>query len=328
MFGFAKSPTFVPDRDIPSLSGKTIIITGGTSGLGREHLLQFAKHSPGKLYLAARSWERAKKTIDEISSMVGEGCPPIYFLHVDLSSFTSIQAATSQFLECNDRLDILVNNAGVLTPPASLTSDGFEVTFGTNYMGPFFFTRQLLPLLIKTAADPKADVRIVNITSSGYKFAPKGGVITEKCTTPMTEFGGFPKYGQSKLALLLFGTELAKRYPQITSIPLHPSLAATGISDDFQRRTLPRILRPIYAFMLRLFLKTVPDGTQNQMWACVAPVEGKEKLNDSPTLPRIRNGEYYIPVGKVGPRTNDSKDDKLAEHLWDWSENQVMNKGY
>ncbi|KAL9113284.1 MAG: hypothetical protein Q9227_002619 [Pyrenula ochraceoflavens] len=338
MFGLCESPVFDPNEDLPSLSGKTIIITGGTNGLGREHVLQFAKHRPGKLYLAARSQERAQRTISEISSTVGPDCPPIHFLPLELSSFASIRTAASKFLEENDRLDILVNNAGVLALPPSLTADGFEVTFGINYLGPFFFTRLLLPILAKTAIEPNSDVRIVNVTSSGFKFAPKGGFLYDKLTTPLSDISSFARYGQSKLGSLLHAVELARRYPRITSVSLHPGGVATGIADNFQK-TLPRILQPVYAAIIRWIMDDVSKGVLGQLWACVAPVEKKDSLRTKNGydgdakivafgMPEVKNGEYYVPVAKKGPRTKDSENEEIARKLWEWSETQVGLRGY
>ena len=338
MFGFFRSPVFLPDRDIPPLYDKTIVITGGTSGLGREQLLHVAKHSPGKLYLAARSEKRARQTIDDITSATGCECPTIHFVQLDLSSLASVQVAASRLLEENERLDILVNNAGRLGPPAGVTRDGYEINFGVNYLGPFLFTKLLLPLLSKTAAEPNADVRIINLTSTGYAFAPKGGFLFDQLNTPMSNISSFTLYGQSKLGSLLHATELARRYPELVSVSLDPGGVVTGIGDEFKRTSLPRILRPLFTLFLKLVMNHVSVGVRGQLWACVAPIVGRyeaknnesdeERKGTAGRMPKIKSGAYYVPLGKEGWKTKTAKDENVARTLWAWSESQLADKGY
>ncbi|KAI9872796.1 MAG: hypothetical protein M1823_008080, partial [Watsoniomyces obsoletus] len=142
---------FNPSTDIPSLKDKVILVTGGNIGLGYESILQLSQHSPAHIYLAARSEPKAVAAIKSLRDAVPNG-PPISFLPLDLSSFASIKSASKSFTSSNSRLDILINNAGIMACPPGLTSEGYELQFGTNHLGHALLTHLLLPTLRKTAA--------------------------------------------------------------------------------------------------------------------------------------------------------------------------------
>ncbi|KAH7016672.1 hypothetical protein EDB80DRAFT_888023 [Ilyonectria destructans] len=149
--------SFNPDKDIPDLSGKVVLVTGGNTGLGLETILQLSKHHPAHIYLAARSEEKAKNAIEEVRSKISNA-PPISFIQLDLGSFASIKAAAASFTASSDRLDILINNAGIMATPERLTEDGYEIQLGTNHLGPALLTKLLLPTLKATAAKKPSDV--------------------------------------------------------------------------------------------------------------------------------------------------------------------------
>ncbi|EAT82759.2 hypothetical protein SNOG_09494 [Parastagonospora nodorum SN15] len=218
--------SFSPDEDIPSLAGKVILVTGGNSGLGKETILQLAKHEPRQIIMAARSQSRAEDAIKEIEIAVPGS--RIAFLALDLSSFASIKKAAASVLQEYDRLDVLLNNAGLFGVPPGLTEDGYEMQFGSNHMGPALFTRLLLPLLEKTSELPDSDVRVIQLSSEGYKFAPKGGILFPRLRTEMAEISGNARYAQSKLANLYFIKSMANRYPKIIWIRLFFTDVQTG----------------------------------------------------------------------------------------------------
>ena len=138
---------FNPKTDIPSQGGKVILITGANGGIGKESLRYFATHggSDVKLYLGARTPSKAQDAIKEIEAEVPGS--KIHFLELDLASLASVKKAADTFKAENTQLDILMNNAGVMALPPDLTKDGYEIQFGTNVMGHFLLTRELLPLL-------------------------------------------------------------------------------------------------------------------------------------------------------------------------------------
>ncbi|KAH9875024.1 hypothetical protein J1614_004512 [Plenodomus biglobosus] len=303
--------SFSPDKDIPSLAGKVILVTGGNSGLGKESILQLAKHKPRQIIMAARSQSRAEAAIEEIEAAVPDA--KIAFLALDLSSFDSIKKAAASVIQQYDRLDVLLNNAGLFGVPPGLTEDGYEMQFGSNHMGPALFTRLLLPLLEKTSQLPNTDVRVVQLSSDGYQFAPKGGILFPRLKTEMADVSGRTRYAQSKLANLYFVKALAKRYPKMICVALHPGVVNTSILNTTVNN-YPS-LAWIFNIGIRLFFTDVQTGALGQLWAATGRAE------------ELETGAYYTPLKKRVHRNKLVDDDILAEELWDWTEKQFLAHG-
>jgi NAD(P)-dependent dehydrogenase (short-subunit alcohol dehydrogenase family) len=210
--------------------------------------------------------------------------------------------------------------------PPGLTKDGYEVQFGTNHVGHFLLTRLLLPLLQKTASDPKNDVRIINLTSDGHRAAPSGGFDPNAVKTDMKEFLSLRRYGQSKLANILFTTELVRRYPEITAVSIHPGAVNTNLGAEFAKNH--PIISVALLWLMGLIAPGPAEGALNQTWATVADVEGKPSSLGSKCEKKVVNGTYYTPVAKAGASTAYGKDAGLAKKLWEWSEDEMQSKGY
>ncbi|KAF7590195.1 hypothetical protein BBP40_003170 [Aspergillus hancockii] len=308
VFSFRRSVGFNPEKDIHDLSGKVIVVTGGNNGLGKESILQLAKHNPAKIYMAARSESKATTAINEIRQSVPGA--NILFLPLDLASLASVKNAADIFLSENDRLDILMNNAGVMMTTPGLTEDGYEINFGTNHMGPALLAKLLLPILQKTASAGN-DTRIVNLSSALYAYAPKDRILFSQNKTTLADLGIMARYGQSKLANNYFTKSLAERYPGIKSVALHPGVVRTSIADETKKTS----------FFLSLLMKgtnalvavNVATGALTQLWASTA---------DS-----VKSGGFYFPVGKeMHDQVLDDRE--LAERLWNWTETELEAQGY
>ncbi|KAI9653568.1 MAG: hypothetical protein M1831_005950 [Alyxoria varia] len=310
MFGLFGS-SFQADRDIPSLAGKVYIVTGGNVGLGRETVLQLSKHNPARIYLGARSEAKAKDAIAAIQKQVPDA--KVTFLQMDLTSFASVKAAAEDFNKKESRLDVLVNNAGIMACPEATTKEGYEIQLGTNHMGHALLTSLLLPKLKSTASQPESDVRIVNLSSYGHVFAPREGIVFDTLKTGQPALGPWGRYGQSKLANALFTTELTRRYPDITSVTIHPGSVNTeltrGPADSYP------LIKPLLALTPWL-LTSLSQGTLNQLWAATSDKGDVVK------------GEFYNPVAKPGGARKHAKDLKLAESLWEWTEKEMVEQGY
>ena len=204
-----------------------------------------------------------------------------------------------------------MNNAGIANRVAGLTSDGYEIQFGTNHMGHALLTKLLMPLLLKTAEQAGNDVRIVNLTSNGHAFPPKGGFIPEACQTDMHEYYTFTRYGQSKLANILYTKALAKRYRGITSVAVHPGAVDTNLPTEIQARY------PWWAWVLHPFwylLKTPDVGALTQVYAAVGR--------------GVQSGRYYVPTAQLGSESQYARDEGLVERLWEWTEGELERQGY
>ncbi|KAH8780124.1 hypothetical protein F5883DRAFT_541288 [Diaporthe sp. PMI_573] len=305
----SKSMKFNPDKDIPSLKGKVILVTGGNSGLGKQSILEFSKHGPKEIWLGARSNAKAQEAIDDIKIQV-PNAPPIKFLQMDLGSFLSIREAAKTFAQHSDRLDILLLNAGIMSVPAGTTNDGYEVQFGTNHMGHALLTKLLLPTLLQTAKEPNSDVRVTVLASSAHQYAPSEGILFDTLKNQAEKLSTVTRYGQSKLANVLYAKELARRYPQLTTASLQPGLVTTNLANTMSDNSW--IMRIAWKITTAFIGVDVPTGTLNQLW--------------SSTSKDVVSGTYYEPVGKTGlgkPHTNDAA---LAKKLWDWTENELKNE--
>ncbi|GKT44315.1 putative oxidoreductase [Colletotrichum spaethianum] len=303
--------TFSPQNDIPDLAGKVIIVTGGSSGLGKESVIQLAKHNPATIYLTARTEARGNAAIKEVEQAVPAAKNKIKYLELDLGSFASIKKSTDAFLTSSDRLDILMNNAGLMATPPGLTKDGYEVQFGSNYMGPALFTKLLLPILIKTAEQPGSDVRVVNLSSELFKQAPSEGILLSKCKTPLDDISSLARYGQSKLADYYHTRTLSQLYSSIKFVAVHPGVVNTGLFDDFRKR------RPwvggVIGVLGSIFLTDVHAGARAQLWASTAPSAS------------VKSGGFYNPKQKQYKEAN-LFDDKAAQELWDWTEKELAGQ--
>jgi retinol dehydrogenase-12 len=296
---------FTPSSDIPDLSGKVIIVTGGNNGIGKETVKQLAQHSPAKVYLAARTQAKYNDAVKAIKEE-GDSTDNIAFLPLDLASLQSVSNAAKQVLAENERLDIVINNAGIMGALPGLTEDGFEVHFGTNHMGHAYLVRMLMPLLSKTAALPNSDVRVVNVSSKAEAMVGKSFDL-ESEKTELAGNHSYVRYARSKLANVLFTRSMAKHYPSIKTTVVHPGRVRTTLLDDMFSRgiSLTSVFQSCYDFFAMVGLE---EGAKNQLWAAVSP--------------QAENGMYYDPIAKKGGESKLSKSAEFAQKLWDWQENE------
>ncbi|OJD25894.1 hypothetical protein ACJ73_02731 [Blastomyces percursus] len=309
---------FTPERDIGDLRGKVILLTGGNTGLGKQTILQLAKHGPFRIYLAARSEDKALAAIADIKSSLSAeqtSSTDIRFLPLDLASFQSVQTATSTFKAENSRLDILILNAGVMALPPDTTEDGYEIQFGTNFLGHFLLTKLLLPILLETAKasdvpdqPATADVRVISVSSLAWQLAPAHNPLeTMTSTAKLLSENTWTRYGCSKAANVMLAAQLARLYPQITSVSLHPGLILTNLYSS--TKSFNPLVRYITATAGPL-LTGEEEGALNHLWA--AGVEKK----------MLTNGAYYEPVG-VWARNWFAEDETVGNELWRWAEGEL-----
>ena len=325
MGGWLSTVAFTPEKQIPDLSGKVILITGANGGLGYESLIHIAPHNPSKIYLCARSKEKYETAMKGINERIPGHTDSIKYLELDLTSLASVKKAAEMFLAENERLDILMNNAGIMASPPGLTKEGYEIQFGTNHVGHFLLTKELMPILKKTAASSADPVRIINVSSEGHKLARGKGFNPDQVVTDMKDYSTWTRYGQSKLANILFTTELHRREPEITSIVIHPGGVTTNLTQTIKadHPWFFAVGNPVFQL-----LGTQPaQGAYNQTWAATAPVKGKKGSKVEGTT-EVEGGKYYVPVTKMSPGTAFARNSELAGQLWKWSEEQMEKHGY
>lgn len=318
--------TFTPSTDIPALTDKVVLVTGGTEGLGKQTILDLATHSPAKIYLAARNSSKAESARDEIQSTVGaDKCAPMTLLELDLSSFESVKKAAAVVKANESRLDILITNAGVMGASGT-TEEGYELQFGVNHMGHALLIQLLLPLMQQTAkmeGVSAGETRCVILASEAEKFAPqKDPYPFEKLRTAYGELGAFARYGISKLANLHYAAQLAHRYPEadtgIRFVAVHPGGVYTSLGKDMMAgwpRT-GKLLRKIVSVVIGLV--PVEQGAWGQLWAATWPVGKTDGLGEP------KSGVYYCPVGVEGKGSKLAYDEGKAKELWEWTEKELQ----
>lgn len=332
---FRMGKTFTPEKDIGSLDGKIILVTGGTealmrkhneaavlninpgnAGLGKATITYLASHNPARIYLAARTPSKAQSAITDIKSSVPNACEIVH-LPLDLTSFASIAEAADTFKAKEKRLDILINNAGVMATPYSTTKEGYENQFGTNHMGHALLTKLLLPTLLETAKQPGADVRIINVSSMGHYAAVPEGILFDQ--RALEQRSTWRRYGSSKLANILFTKSLAEEYPQITSVSLHPGVILTDLYTSIRANPFLSVGLWIYGWIGMILpghYKDAAGGALTQTWAATVKKE------------EVVNGAWYKPVGVENGGSKFARDQGLQKKLWEWTEAELQKHGY
>lgn len=209
-------------KDIPNQKGRTVIVTGGNTGIGFETALALFQ-AGANVIIACRDKDKAEKAIIEIEDRKGTGSLEVGIL--DLASLNSVRQFAETFIQQHNQLHLLMNNAGVASPPASKTSEVYELQFGVNFLGHFALTGLLYPLLQSTEKS-----RVVTLSSNGYQSADIDfdNLKSEKDYNPLRE------YRQSKLANLIFSIELDRRLKakghQVLSIAAQPGANNTELT--------------------------------------------------------------------------------------------------
>jgi NAD(P)-dependent dehydrogenase (short-subunit alcohol dehydrogenase family) len=288
--------------EIPSQLGKMAVVTGATGGLGYETALALAK-AGSEIILTGRDDRKGQSAIEKIShEVIGA---KIRYEHLDLASLASI-ADFAQRMGVRQSLDLLINNAGVMAlPRRQTTADGFEMQFGTNYLGHFALTARLMPLLRRSSGP-----RVVSVSSLAHRtgFIDFGDLQGARVYSP------WKAYGQSKLACLIFALELQRRSDaggwNLTSNAAHPGFSRTNLFASGPGG----LLSVATDFAAPLFGHSATDGARPILFAA--------------TSPQAKPGAYYGPGG-IGELRGapapalimpQARDAATAARLWDVSE--------
>jgi NAD(P)-dependent dehydrogenase (short-subunit alcohol dehydrogenase family) len=274
------------------LAGKTILVTGATSGIGRATAVGLAA-AGAQLLLVGRTPERIEETREEIRRRTGRD--DAVLLRADLSSQAGVRRLADDVRAQTSRLDVLLNNAGVTLLSRQTTADGLEATFATNHLAYFLLTGLLLPLLRASAP-----ARIVSVASDAHRW----GRLDLDDLQNERRYRGMRVYGQSKTANILWSGELARRLEGsgVTANCLHPG----GIQSNLGRGN-GRLLDGVHTLISKLFLKSPEEGARTSLYLASAPeVEGV-------------SGRYFARCRehRAAPHATDPE---LARRLWEKSE--------
>ncbi|TEB29890.1 NAD(P)-binding protein [Coprinellus micaceus] len=326
--------TFDPEKDLVDLKGKVIIVTGGNKGIGLATIRHLLKAKAGKVYLAARDEGRAKAAIELLNDegLGKEGSDSEVFWHkLDLADPAKTKISAEEFVERESRLDVVINNAGGWLSH-EIGKEGVNTQHLVNYIGPYIFTKTLLPLLKKTAQEPDSDVRIVNLSSKVHYQVPAGVQFkTIEDFNVLYSYRPVPslvRYGNAKLAVILWSRKLqeellpSESLPNgITVIALHP-----GVIDTVSAG-VPKPFRALVKFLVRNLLgfDDTDFGSQTSVFAAAS-----KQVKDEREKYQAGWGAYLhdAPVpGSVVDPSPAALDDQLKEDLVETTEKLLENLG-
>ncbi|MBP2367180.1 SDR family NAD(P)-dependent oxidoreductase [Pseudonocardia parietis] len=286
---------------LPDLTGRTVLVTGTTSGLGAALSAAFAG-AGARVLMTARDTARGQAAAERAG---GE------LVLLDLADLASVRTAAAEVRDrTGDRLDILVNNAGVAMGPRAATADGFELQIGTNHLGPAALTWLVMPAL-RAAGDHEQPSRVVTTSSLGHAM---GRLDPTDLYRTRRRYSPNGAYGASKLANLLFTAELDRRLrlagDPVLSVAAHPGMTESSLlANSFRRGGRGAWKGRIYSLPDRWLVQPVEDGTAPQLAAATGPVHGGDYLG--PSGP----GELRGPAGPAR-RSAAAQDPVLAGRLW------------
>ncbi len=288
--------------DIPSQKGLSAIVTG-TGGLGYETALELAR-AGSEVIIAGRNPRKGADAVAKIRKLVPSAS--VVFEQVDLADLESIALFGARLRQQRKSLDLLVNNAAVMVPPKRIeTVDGFELQLGTNYLGHFALTAELLPLLVRAK-----NARVVTVSS----IANRNGKIDFADLQSKNDYDAMDAYSQSKLACLMFSLELQRKSDAanwgITSIAAHPGISRTDLLHNAPGKFSSRGLARTYLWFL---FQPAAQGALPILYAATA-YDAKPSLYYGPN--KLSETRGYPAPAKVPPQALNMND---AARLWDES---------
>lgn len=286
---YFQGPTCNSNR---SLKGKTVVITGANTGIGKETAVDLAARG-ARVIIGCRNMEKGKEALKEIQDRSKN--TNVFLEKLDLASLESVRSFADNILNSEPRLDILINNAGVMACPYQKTKDGFEMQFGVNHLGHFLLTLLLLDRLKHSQPS-----RIINVSSSAHRMGD--GKIKFDDINHEKSYSSWGAYFDSKLANVLFTRELSKRLEgtHVTVNALHPG----AVTTELQRHS---VLSSALFYPVRWYMfKTAEQGAQTTIHCAVS--EEMEGVS----------GKYLRDCHIVEP-SKSAQDDEAATKLWEVS---------
>ncbi|WP_374569915.1 SDR family NAD(P)-dependent oxidoreductase [Phenylobacterium sp.] len=297
------------------LSGKRVLVTGVSAGLGVETARALAAHG-AHVVGAARNLEKARKATEPVRAAAANG-GGIELVELDLASLASVRACADALIAAGEPFDVVIANAGVMACPKSFTADGFETQFGTNHLGHFVLVNRIASLI-------KPGGRLVNLASAGHRFSDVDLDDPNFEHTPYTEFGA---YGRSKTANVLFAVEFDRRHKArgVRATAVHPGGIQTELARYMTEDLVNSLVSSINAANEKsgaapFQWKTIPQGAATSVWAAVvAPAEevGGLYCEDCHVAEIQDNDELRSGVRRY------ALDPDNAEALWAKSEEMV-----
>lgn len=302
---------------IPDLSGRVAIVTGGSAGIGYYDALALARAGATVIIISANE-EKGKHAEAEINKQLKEvtSYGSVTWHGVNLGDLKEVDALAKKLAGELDKLDIFIANAGIGQAPHGMTSDGLERHFEVNNLSHYVLILRLLPLMKKTAQSaPPTSVRIVMQSSEMHRFAPGDTKYLSKEEINDDKPDGVQLYGRTKLGNILFARELAKRKLQgtdkpILAISVHPGTVDTEVQGAWSESYGP--LGKLIEQGSKLFGKSAPEGAEASLWAAVSTDIFEGNWKDY-------QGKYFSePYGTPDTETDQAKSQELATNFWNF----------
>jgi NAD(P)-dependent dehydrogenase (short-subunit alcohol dehydrogenase family) len=296
-----------------NLSGKRVLVTGVSAGLGVETARALAAHG-AQVIGAARDLPKAQTATEQVGAQAASG-GSLSLVQLDLASLDSVRRCADGLLAASQPLDVIIANAGVMACPKGSTTDGFEMQFGTNHLGHFVLVNRIASLL-------KAGSRLVNLSSAGHRFAD---VNLEDPNFEHSPYDEFIAYGRSKTANALFAVEFDRRHKArgVRATAVHPGGIQTELGRYITPETREKLIARINASQPQgaapFSWKSIPQGAATSVWAaCVADAGtiGGRYCED------CHVAEVVTVPGMLGVRPY-ALDPQRAQALWQKSEELV-----
>ncbi|KIJ27862.1 hypothetical protein M422DRAFT_37600 [Sphaerobolus stellatus SS14] len=311
----APSKVFNPVKDLPSMKGKVVLVTGSSSGIGFATLQHFLRMG-AKVYMAVRDEQLTKDALERVE-MEGRnpGLGEVIWHELDLTDARTAKASAERFIQKESRLDILVNNAALISDLGKLqfNNDGIQLNMAINYLGPYVFTKTLLPLLESTAATG-ADVRIVNVGSHGHKDITYLDFSSKEAWNHKFRFSLLPtlsRYKYSKLAVHLWTNNLAKRLTAENSKVLVLIAHPGAILSDGAIRSLKTLPFPkFWIWLLGTMMYPQEQGAFTSVFAGAAPRDN----------PEISHGAYISTPNVAFTQYPNALDEERQKQLYEFTE--------
>jgi NAD(P)-dependent dehydrogenase (short-subunit alcohol dehydrogenase family) len=248
-----------------NLTGKRVLVTGVSAGLGVETARALAAHG-AQVVGAARDLSKAQAATEQVRAQAANG-GSLELVQLDLASLASVRRCADGLLAAGKSFDLIIANAGVMACPQGKTVDGFETQFGTNHLGHFVLVNRIASLL-------KAGSRLVNLSSAGHRYAD---VDLQDPNFEHSPYVEFTAYGRSKTANVLFAVEFDRRHKArgVRATAVHPGGIRTELSRHLTPAMLEKLVAQINASQLKgappFSYKSIPQGAATSVWAaCVA----------------------------------------------------------
>ncbi|TAQ85341.1 hypothetical protein B7494_g6332 [Chlorociboria aeruginascens] len=307
-YGFSTDGKTIVSDFSSEVKDRTFLITGPSEGgIGAETAISLAHASPATIILVGRTISKIQSTIDAIKTI--DPSVRTIFIPVELSSLSSVRTAANKILSDSSipKIDVMINNAAIMACPYSLSEDGYELQFATNYLSHFLLTNLLMPKLILSPSP-----RVVNVSSMGHEFS---GVLPDPGFNSGASYSPWVAYGQSKTGNILFTVNINRKLKSkgVKSFALHPGSIVSGlqkyIDEESRQAALARLASSGRAPPER---KTLQQGCSTTLRAALDP--------------NLKQEEQYYDNCQPSAAQPWALDPKEADRVWALSEEMVGQK--